>query len=180
MHAPAAAASFLRRRAGWLAVAAFAVVAVPLVGSQVVNQGSQARGGGAIQVRAATSGKPTTAPATTPGTTTRRDDDARHDHSGHARPALEALGFRQPGERARAQGASAHHVTAGASYPCAVDSVLREGSLAGRSALVTGGGTGIGRATAELLAALGARVAIAGRRAELLEETAAAIRARRR
>jgi citronellol/citronellal dehydrogenase len=58
-----------------------------------------------------------------------------------------------------------------------VDSVLREGSLAGRSALVTGGGTGIGRATAELLAALGARVAVAGRRAELLEETAAAIRA---
>ena len=61
-----------------------------------------------------------------------------------------------------------------------VDSVLREGSLAGRSALVTGGGTGIGRATAELMAELGARVAVAGRRAELLEETAAAIRARRR
>jgi citronellol/citronellal dehydrogenase len=58
-----------------------------------------------------------------------------------------------------------------------VDSVLREGSLAGRSALVTGGGTGIGRATAELMAALGARVAVAGRRAELLEDTAAAIRA---
>jgi citronellol/citronellal dehydrogenase len=59
-----------------------------------------------------------------------------------------------------------------------VDSVLREGSLAGRSALVTGGGSGIGRATAELLAALGARVTVAGRRAELLEETAASIRAR--
>ena len=56
-----------------------------------------------------------------------------------------------------------------------MESVLREGSLAGRTALVTGGGTGIGRATAELLAALGARVAIAGRRVELLEETAAAI-----
>ena len=58
-----------------------------------------------------------------------------------------------------------------------MDSVLRDGSLAGRSALVTGGGTGIGRATAELLAELGARVAVAGRRAELLEETAGAIRA---
>ena len=58
-----------------------------------------------------------------------------------------------------------------------MDSVLREGSLAGRSALVTGGGTGIGRATAELLAGLGARVAVAGRRVGLLEETAAAIRA---
>jgi citronellol/citronellal dehydrogenase len=57
-----------------------------------------------------------------------------------------------------------------------VESVLREGTLAGRSALVTGGGTGIGRATAELMAALGARVAVAGRRVELLEETAAAIR----
>lgn len=59
-----------------------------------------------------------------------------------------------------------------------MDAVLREGSLAGRSALVTGGGSGIGRATAELMAALGARVSVAGRRAELLEQTAAAIRAR--
>ena len=58
-----------------------------------------------------------------------------------------------------------------------MDSVLRDGALAGRSALVTGGGTGIGRATAVLLARLGARVAVAGRRAELLGETAAAIRA---
>jgi hypothetical protein len=71
MHAPVAQASFLRRRAGWLAVAAFAVVAVPLVASQVVNQGQEPRGGSAIQVPAATTGKPSTTPATTTsGTTT--------------------------------------------------------------------------------------------------------------
>jgi NAD(P)-dependent dehydrogenase (short-subunit alcohol dehydrogenase family) len=43
--------------------------------------------------------------------------------------------------------------------------------LQGRRALVTGGGTGIGRATAELFAQEGARVAVSGRRRAELDET---------
>jgi NAD(P)-dependent dehydrogenase (short-subunit alcohol dehydrogenase family) len=43
----------------------------------------------------------------------------------------------------------------------------------GRAALVTGGGTGMGRAFAVALAAAGARVAVCGRRPEPLEETVA-------
>ncbi len=45
--------------------------------------------------------------------------------------------------------------------------------LAGRTAVVTGGGTGIGAAIARTLAEAGARVAISGRREETLREVAA-------
>ncbi len=48
-------------------------------------------------------------------------------------------------------------------------------SLAGKHALVTGGGTGVGAAIARNLAAEGARITLAGRRREPLEETAAGI-----
>ena len=54
-------------------------------------------------------------------------------------------------------------------------SVFRAGLFAGQTALVTGGGSGIGRCTAHELAALGARVALVGRKAEKLAAVAAEI-----
>jgi NAD(P)-dependent dehydrogenase (short-subunit alcohol dehydrogenase family) len=48
-------------------------------------------------------------------------------------------------------------------------------SLAGRVAIVTGGGTGLGRGYAETLANAGAAVAVTGRRSEPLEECVGAI-----
>ncbi|MDG2049416.1 MAG: SDR family oxidoreductase [Myxococcota bacterium] len=54
-------------------------------------------------------------------------------------------------------------------------SVLRPGVFARQTILVTGGGTGIGRCTAHELASLGAHVVIAGRREDVLAETAAEI-----
>lgn len=49
--------------------------------------------------------------------------------------------------------------------------------LQNQTILITGGGTGLGRAMAERFGGLGARIAICGRRAEPLQETVAAIEA---
>lgn len=53
---------------------------------------------------------------------------------------------------------------------------FRDDALAGEVCLVSGGGSGIGRAIAYVLARLGAEVAICGRRADKLEETADGIK----
>ncbi len=54
-------------------------------------------------------------------------------------------------------------------------SVLRDGLFAGRHVVVTGGGSGIGCGTAHEFAALGAHVALVGRKAERLGGVAAEI-----
>ncbi|HSR53202.1 MAG TPA: SDR family NAD(P)-dependent oxidoreductase, partial [Acidobacteriota bacterium] len=50
-------------------------------------------------------------------------------------------------------------------------------TMQGKVAVVTGGGTGIGKAIARKLGELGARVAICGRRAEVLQEAVAEMKA---
>jgi citronellol/citronellal dehydrogenase len=51
--------------------------------------------------------------------------------------------------------------------------IFQDGLLEGQIAVVSGGGSGLGRAAALELASLGARVVVCGRRQEPLEETAA-------
>ncbi len=56
--------------------------------------------------------------------------------------------------------------------PHPFQTVFRPGLFAGRTAIVTGGGSGIGRCIAHELAALGTRVALVGRKVEKLEAVA--------
>ena len=53
---------------------------------------------------------------------------------------------------------------------------FRKDLLAGKTTIITGGGTGLGRAMALRMAGLGAKVAVLGRRPEPLLETAKALR----
>jgi citronellol/citronellal dehydrogenase len=55
-------------------------------------------------------------------------------------------------------------------------SIFRNGIFDGRTIVITGGGSGIGRCTAHELASLGAKVLITGRNVEKLERTAGEIR----
>ena len=55
--------------------------------------------------------------------------------------------------------------------------MFEKGLLKGKRVLVTGGGTGLGRAMTERFQELGAAVVICGRRAEVLAETAAGLNA---
>ncbi len=59
----------------------------------------------------------------------------------------------------------------------AYNSVFRPGLFAGQTVMITGGGSGIGRTTAHELSALGASVALVGRRGDVLAATAAEISA---
>src|SRR3954453_7038109 len=57
-----------------------------------------------------------------------------------------------------------------------VSAMFEKGLLAGKRILVTGGGSGLGAAMGRRFVELGAELVICGRRLELLETTAAAIR----
>jgi len=54
---------------------------------------------------------------------------------------------------------------------------FRKDLLAGKTTVITGGGTGLGRSMALRLGGLGAKIAVLGRRPEPLQQTAEAIRA---
>jgi len=57
-------------------------------------------------------------------------------------------------------------------FPVKSDCMLPEGSFSGKVAIITGGGTGLGRGMAEMLSSLGAQVAITSRKLDVLQKTA--------
>jgi len=62
-------------------------------------------------------------------------------------------------------------------FPVKKNPMLPKGTFAGKIALITGGGTGLGKSMALMLGTLGASVAILGRRLQVLEETAKELQA---
>src|SRR6516165_826223 len=69
-----------------------------------------------------------------------------------------------------------YHVACGMVHRLDAEETRNVTRLAGKMALVTGGGTGIGQAIAVAFAREGARVAVAGRRKDKLEQTLRLIR----
>ena len=61
-------------------------------------------------------------------------------------------------------------------YPFTMKSVFRSGLFEGKVAIVTGGGTGIGKAIARELLYLGSKVVISSRKAERLQKAADELR----
>ena len=59
--------------------------------------------------------------------------------------------------------------------PATGESALRPGTFDGQTVIVTGGGTGLGKAVASEFARLGAKIAIASRKEEHLEAGKAAM-----
>ena len=53
-----------------------------------------------------------------------------------------------------------------------LEGMLKEGSFEGKHIIVTGGGTGLGRAMTQYLLELGAKVVITSRKLDVLENTA--------
>ncbi len=91
-------------------------------------------------------------------------------HTGHHRQENDAPGIdRTPGNN-RNWGFSDADLAA-------LDTVYKPELMSGKSVLISGGGTGMGKAMAFLFARLGANVTICGRREEILQETANAINA---
>jgi len=55
------------------------------------------------------------------------------------------------------------------------DGMLKPGTFDGKTVVITGGGTGLGRSVGRYLLSLGANLVICGRRKDVVEKTAAEV-----